>query len=135
MPWGIPDIEYAPAPLNLPEISGMAAHGSIPNGSINIAGGRLGYNFPVANGNLNVGVNGHYVTGNAGDYRFREAGIGGGNVTYSDGRNTFGASYNKTIPRDINPIAGGPVNQQMDQAMANPEIIRNLIQLFYRREF
>lgn len=62
-------------------------------------GGRVGYNFPLDNSNLNLGLlgSGYKVSGETPYGKINQSGLGltGADAAYTSGLNTFGASYNQ----------------------------------------
>ena len=59
-------------------------------------GGRIGYNIPLEDGNINAGVSGYgYKYGNQSG-----AALSGIDASYSQGANTYGIDYSRMSPED-----------------------------------
>jgi hypothetical protein len=99
------------------QISGQ--YGSIDDADGYQFGGRVGYNFPVGDNRLNLGVTGSGYSVDTPFGKFGDRQISGGDLSFQSGQNTFGASYDRmgSIPGDI----GSP--------------LQNLFRLTYQRQF
>ncbi len=97
------------------------------------ADGRVGYNFPVGQGDLTLGLSGMKAKTkvNAPNYQgtFKDAGITGIDAAYQTGDSRLAGSLNKGGNYDINYSRGE------DTIGLNNDSLRKLLQLYYSRRF
>ncbi len=120
----------------LKRIQVMGGAENMKQGPLNVTGfgGRIGYEQPIGNGNLGLGVMGGGAIGNYGPNAIKQAQVMGGDISYANGNNQVSLSHSRLgMPMPIQ--TNHQVRPENDDPIGGMVPSKNFTQLRWNHQF